>query len=114
MKVTTGNKLNVPLKGAFNKIFGVYDNNTLNHCMYYCGLLPAPLEIRFRKYKFLCKVKNSPNLNLRLCWSLNETTVYEILSPYGSGVPMSFNELRKQLFSNFFNSLDLIQISSRS
>ena len=114
MNVTSGNKLNVPLKRAFNKIFGVYDNNTVNHCMYYCGLLPAPLEITFRKYKFLCKAKNSPNLNLRLCSSLNETAVDEILSRYGSGVPISFHELRKQLFSNFFNSLDLIQISSRS
>ena len=114
MNVTTGKKLNVPLKRAFNKIFGVYDNNTVNHCMYYCGLLPAPLEITFRIYKFLCKAKNSPNLNLRLSSALNETDVDEILSRYGSGVPMSFNELRKQLFSNFLYSLDQIQIPSRS
>ena len=72
--------------------------------MYYCGLLPAPLEITFRKYKLLCKARNSPYLNMRLCSSLNEIAIDEILSRYGSGGPMSFNELRKQLFSNFFNS----------
>ena len=114
MNVTTGIKLNVPLKRAFNKIFGVYDNITVNHCMYFCGLLPAPLEITFRKYKFLCKARNSRNLNLRLCSSLNETAVDGILSRYGSGGPMSFNELRKQLFSNFLNSFDHTQISSMS
>ena len=104
MNATTGNKLNVPLKRAFNKIFGVYDNITVNHCMYYCGLLPAPLEITFRKYKLLCKARNSLNLNMRLCSSLNEIAVDEILSRYGSGGPMSFSELRKQLFSSFFNT----------
>ena len=83
--------------------------------MYYCGLLPVPLEITFREYKLLCKARNySLNLNLRLCSSLNETAVDEILSRYGSGGPMSFNELRKQLFSNFFYSLDQIKIPSRS
>ena len=48
--------------------------------------------------------RNSLNLNMRLCSSLNEIAVDEILSRYGSGGPMSFNELRKQLFLSFFNS----------
>ena len=39
------NKLNVPIMRAFNKIFHVFDKNSVQLCIYYCGVLSSPFEL---------------------------------------------------------------------
>ena len=57
-------KLNVPIMRAFNKIFHVFDKNSVQLCRFYCGVLSPSLELIYRKFKFLCKAQHIDNLNL--------------------------------------------------
>ena len=96
------NKLNVPIMRAFNKIFHVFDKNSVQLCMYYCGVLSSPFELIYRKFKFLCKAQQIDNLNLLTCLPLNMLCLNEFVNRFGNGTNLSFIKLREELNHLFY------------
>ena len=85
------------------KIFHVFDENSVQLCMYYCGVLSSPFELIYRKFKFLCKAQHIDNLNLLACLPLNMLCLNGFINGFGNGsTNLSFSKLREKLTHLFY------------
>ena len=100
-------KLDRPLFNAVGKIFKTFDANTIKWCMYYLDCLPMSLEYKFRRIKFLSKMRcNKNGLIIKCFGTVGKKELLKTCNELKiDAARIYFPEVKQILWNNFCRTL---------